>query len=269
MTKTRVAVAGCNGRMGRALLEAIQQSEQVELGAAFVRPGSDFIGLDATELAGLGRSGVKIHSGLDGLQEQLDVVIDFTSPEATLQHLAWCAEHQKCLVIGTTGFTDEQKQAISTLSQTTAVLMAPNMSVGVNLLFKLLEVAAKAVGEESDIEIMEAHHRFKRDAPSGTALAMGEVIAAALGRDLNQVAVYGRQGVEDERARDTIGFATVRGGDIVGEHTALFAGLGERIEISHKASNRLTFAHGALRAADWICNKPSGLFNMQDALELK
>lgn len=269
MPKTRVAIAGCNGRMGRTLLEAISQHSSVTLGCAFERAGSAVIGLDATELAGLGKSGILITESLHDQENNIDVVIDFTVPEATLANLRWCAAHQKKMVIGTTGFTDEQKEEISQLAEQTAVMMAPNMSVGVNVLFKLLEVAAQVVGDHTDIEIVEAHHRFKKDAPSGTALAMGDVIADTLGRDLKQVAVYGREGIEAERSRETIGFATVRAGDIVGEHTAIFADLGERIEITHKASSRLTFANGAVRAADWICEKNDGLFNMQDVLGLK
>lgn len=266
---TRIAIAGCAGRMGRALLEAVHNDPKVALGAAFERPGSSLVGVDAGELAGLGGQGVVIGDSLAAAVERFDVLIDFTAPEATCRHAGFCAEHGKRLVIGTTGLTEQERTEIESQARQTAIMMAPNMSVGVNLVLKLLELTARVVGASTDIEILEAHHRHKKDAPSGTALAMGEVIADTLGRDLSQCAVYGREGITGERAPETIGFATVRAGDIVGEHTALFADLGERIEITHKASSRLTFANGAVRAANWLMQQRSGLYDMQDVLGLK
>jgi len=265
----RVAIMGCQGRMGRALLEAVQASEVAVLGAAIERPGAASIGLDSGELAGLGKNGIAVGDSLEAVVDQFDVIIDFTAPEATLANIELARRHGKKLVIGTTGFTDEQKQQLQAAAGEIAIMFAPNMSVGVNLLFKLLEVASRVMGDYTDIEIIEGHHRFKKDAPSGTALRMGEVIAETLGRDLSKVAVYGREGITGERARDTIGFATIRAGDLVGEHTAMFADIGERLEITHKASSRLTFANGAVRAAGWLQDKESGLFDMQDVLGLK
>ncbi|TAA40383.1 4-hydroxy-tetrahydrodipicolinate reductase [Corallincola spongiicola] len=265
----RVAIAGCAGRMGKNLLNAAFDSEAVELVAGFERPGSSLIGADLGEFAGVGKLGVEISGGLEGLEGIVDVVIDFTAPDATLANIEWCQQHGKQIVIGTTGFTDEQKAQIDAASQSCAIMMASNYSVGVNLLFKLLETAAKVMGDYTDIEIIEGHHRHKVDAPSGTALSMGEVIADTLGRDLNKVAVYGREGITGERERDTIGFATIRAGDLVGEHTAMFADIGERVEITHKASSRMTFANGAVRAAAWLKSKQSGFYDMQDVLGLK
>lgn len=265
--QVRVAIAGCQGRMGKTLLEVGHDKPEIAIGGAFERPESSLIGVDAGELAGLGAIGVPVTAGLAGLEDKVDVVIDFTVPEATLANLAWCKEHGKKLVIGTTGFTEAQQQQIAEMADHTAVMMAPNMSVAVNLMFKLLEQAA-AVMSEHDIEIVEAHHRFKKDAPSGTALKMGQVIADTLGRDLNECAVYGREGITGERDRNTIGFATVRAGDIIGEHTAMFADIGERLEITHKSSSRATYANGAMRAANWLMDKESGLFDMFDVLGL-
>ena len=266
--QVRVAIAGCQGRMGKTLIEVGNEKPFAAVKGAFERASSPFIGVDAGELAGIGKIDVKVASGLDGLENDIDAVIDFTVPEATIINLEWCAKHKKKLVIGTTGFTDEQKQRIAKLAEQTAVVMAPNMSVAVNLMFKLLEQAA-AVMSEHDIEIIEAHHRFKKDAPSGTALKMGEVIADTLGRDLSECAVYGREGITGERDSQTIGFATVRAGDIIGEHTAMFADIGERLEITHKSSSRATYANGALRAANWLMDKDVGLFDMFDVLNLK
>lgn len=264
----RVAVIGASGRMGRALLEAAGNHEGIVLGAAIERPGSTLIGVDAGEMAGLGKLGVSLVDSLDAVTEQFDVLIDFTSPESTLINLDWCVKHSKAIVIGTTGFNHAQKEQIVALAEETPVVMAPNMSVGVNLMWKLLEVAARVMGEYTDIEIIEGHHRHKKDAPSGTALKMGEVIAQTLGRDLEKVAVYGREGITGERDRQTIGFATVRAGDLVGEHTAMFADIGERLEITHKASSRMTFANGAMRAAKWLADQKSGLYDMQQVLGL-
>ena len=263
----RVAIAGCQGRMGKMLIEAVKEKSSVALGGAFERSGNPFIGMDAGDVAGVGKMEVLITESLTGLENSIDAVIDFTVPEATLSNLEWCAVHGKKLVIGTTGFSDEQKAKVADLAQSTAVVMAPNMSVAVNLMFKLLEQAAKVMGDH-DIEIIEAHHRFKKDAPSGTALKMGEVIANTLGRDLKECAVYGREGITGERDPKTIGFATVRAGDIIGEHTAMFADIGERLEITHKSSSRATYANGAIRAAIWLQNKPTGLFDMFDVLDL-
>lgn len=266
---TKLAITGCAGRMGKHLVEACTQHEGVSLGAASERPGSSLIGADAGELAGVGRLGIAIVDDLDRVANDFDVLVDFTRPEVTLAHLELCRARGRKLVIGTTGFSEEQKQAIRDAANDIAIVFAPNMSVGVNVCFKLLEMAAKVLGDDYDVEIIEAHHRFKIDAPSGTALRMGEVVADALGRDLRQCAVYGREGVTGERDRNTIGFETIRAGDVVGDHTVLFATQGERIEITHKASSRMTFATGAVRAAHWLMNKDKGLFDMQDVLGLR
>lgn len=262
-----IAVIGASGRMGRTLIEAVQNAEGVQLTSAIDRASSSFIGQDAGELAGIGRNGVPIVAGLESSKD-FDVLIDFTAPEASLANVQWCIRHQKAIVIGTTGFNESQLAQLKQLAQQTRVVFAPNMSVGVNLLWKLLELASQVIGEQTDIEIIEAHHRFKKDAPSGTALKMGEVIAETLGRDLKECAVYGREGMTGERDPKTIGFATVRAGDIVGEHTAIFADIGERIEITHKASSRLTFANGAVRAAHWLVAQKNGLYDMQQVLGL-
>lgn len=265
----RIAVAGCNGRMGKVLVESVCNTPGVVLTAAIEHAGSSVLGVDAGELANVGKLGVIVSSDLAAQLAEVDVIIDFTRPEATLANIALARAHGKRLVIGTTGFDDGQKAEIHAACQDTAMVMASNYSVGVNLVFKLLEQAAKVMGDYTDIEIVEAHHRYKVDAPSGTALSMGEVIADTLGRDLKECAVYGREGITGERDRNTIGFATVRAGDIVGEHTAMFVDIGERVEITHKASNRLTFANGAVRAAAWIASQQTGLYDMQDVLDLK
>ncbi|MFO1371711.1 MAG: 4-hydroxy-tetrahydrodipicolinate reductase [Candidatus Competibacteraceae bacterium] len=265
----RVAIAGGAGRMGRHLLDACSQTEGVRCTAASEHPDSPFIGTDAGELIGSGRLNVPIVTDLAPLTEHFDVLIDFTRPVVSLAHLALCQAADKAIVIGTTGFSTEQKAEITRAAAHIPLVFAPNMSVGVNLSFKLLELAARVLGEGVDIEIIEAHHRHKVDAPSGTALAMGQIIAKTLGRELEQCAVYGREGVTGERARTTIGFATVRAGDIVGEHTVLFADVGERLEITHRASSRMTFAKGALRAAVWLAGRGPGLFDMQDVLGLR
>ena len=264
-----IAIAGAAGRMGRALTEACGEAEGATLSAALEHAESSMLGLDAGIVAGLSSANVEIVSDLQAVTKDFDVLIDFTRPEATLSNLAICRAANKRIVIGTTGFTDEQKQQITNAAQDIAVVFAPNMSVGVNLTFKLLEVAAKVLQDSVDIEIIEAHHRHKVDAPSGTALRMGEVIADTLGRDLKQCAVYGREGQTGERDRLTIGFETIRAGDIVGEHTAMFADIGERVEITHKASSRMTFAKGAVRAAQWVMQHDTGLYDMQDVLELR
>ena len=264
----KVAILGCSGRMGRNLIQAAHEHEQLALVGGTVRASSSFVDFDLGELAGIGKIGLNTVTDIEQLAD-VDVLIDFTSIESTFEHIKWCQTNGKAIVIGTTGFTDEQVDVIKAAGKDAPVLLAPNTSVGVNLLFKLLEMTAKAIGDYTDIEIFEAHHRFKKDAPSGTAVKMGQVIAETLGRDLNKCAVYGREGITEERDRETIGFATVRAGDIVGEHTAFFADLGERIEITHKASSRMTFALGAMRAATWLSQAENGYYDMQDVLGLK
>ncbi len=266
----KVGITGASGRMGRALIEAVQNAEGMVLGAAIERPGSSVIGADAGEVAGIGRRDVTVVDSLEQVIGDIDVLIDFTRPEVTLANLAICQRAGRRMVIGTTGFTDEEKQRISEAARDIAIVFAPNMSVGVNLCFRLLDIAARIMGDTVDIEIIEAHHRHKLDAPSGTALRMGEVVAGALGRDLKECAVYGREGrSSEERDRKTIGFETIRAGDIVGEHTVMFADIGERVEITHKASSRMTFANGAVRAAGWLMQRGDGLFDMQDVLGLR
>ena len=266
---TRIAITGAGGRMGRALAEAVQQNKELQLTAAFAHRGSSALGKDVGALAGIGNLNVTVEANLEAVADRFDVLIDFTRPEATLAHLQICQKWSKKMVIGTTGFDEKGKQQIALAAQEIAIVFAPNMSIGVNLCFRLIELAAQVLGDEADIEIIEAHHRHKVDAPSGTALRMGEVAAAALARNLKECAVYGRQGHTGERTHKEIGFATIRGGDIVGDHTVLFAGNGERLEITHKASSRLTFANGALRAARWLKDRPNGLFDMQDVLALR
>ncbi|MCG8428503.1 MAG: 4-hydroxy-tetrahydrodipicolinate reductase [Chromatiales bacterium] len=264
----RVAVVGTAGRMGKALVQAVTDAEGLVLGAATERAESTLMGADAGEVAGVGKLDVAITDDLAKVVDDFDVVIDFTSPAATMQHVALCQAHAKQIVIGTTGLDDQQKATLEKAAETIGVVFAPNMSVGVNLCLKLLQTAAKVLGDTVDIEVIEAHHRHKVDAPSGTALRMGEVVAEALGRDLKKCAVYGREGITGARDRQTIGFETIRAGDIVGEHTVMFAAEGERVEITHKASSRMTFANGAARAAGWIQEKGKGLYDMQDVLGL-
>ena len=268
MDKIKVAIAGCSGRMGRVLLEGVLQSDDLAIHAALEHAASVQLGKDVGELVG-GACGVKITADVVAALQGADVLIDFTRPEGTLYHLEICQRLGVNMVIGTTGFNAQQKAQLGAAAQHIGIVFAPNMSVGVNLTFKLLEMASRVLSHGYDIEIIEAHHRHKVDAPSGTALGMGEVIAKTLGRDLSQCAVYGREGVTGERDPSTIGFATVRGGDIVGDHTVLFAGIGERIEITHKASSRATFALGALRAARFLQGNMAGMYDMQDVLGLK
>jgi len=268
MDPIRYAIAGSAGRMGRTLIEAVLKAPDAQLAAALEHPDSPFVGADAGALVG-SPCGVAIASDIEAALAQADCLIDFTRPEGTLAHLAACRRRAVHLVIGTTGFAPAQKAAIAAAAGEIPIVMAANFAVGVNLVFKLLDTAARILGEDFDVEIVEAHHRHKVDAPSGTALRMGEVIAAALGRELRDCAVYGREGLTGERQRTTIGFATVRGGDIVGDHTALFAGTGERVEISHKAGSRMPFAMGALRAARFARGRANGLFDMQDVLGLR
>ncbi|MEQ1589653.1 MAG: 4-hydroxy-tetrahydrodipicolinate reductase [Gallionella sp.] len=268
MRKIKIAIAGSSGRMGRMLLEGVFQSDDLVLYAALGHAGSKLLGRYAGELVGT-PCDVKISADVQAALKGADVLIDFTRPEGTLYHLDICRQLGVNMVIGTTGFTPQQKAQLGAAAQDIGIVFAPNMSVGVNVVFKLLETASRVLAHGYDIEIIEAHHRHKVDAPSGTALGMGEVVARTLGRDLAQCAVYGREGVTGERDPSTIGFATVRGGDIVGDHTVLFAGTGERIEITHKASSRATFAVGALRAARFLKANPAGMYDMQDVLGLK
>lgn len=263
-----VAIAGASGRMGRSLLEAVAQAPDLRLHAALDRAGSPFLKKDAGELIGA-PCGVAIVEDLETVARGCDVLIDFTRPEGTLAYAEICRRHGVRMVVGTTGLSEDHKAALARAALDVPIVFAPNMSVGVNLVFKLLDTAARVLGEGFDVEIVEAHHRHKVDAPSGTALRMGEVVARALGRDLRGCAVYGREGVTGERQPSTIGFATLRGGDIVGDHTVLFAGTGERVEITHKATSRATFAMGALRAARFLSDKGNGLYDMQDVLGLR
>lgn len=264
----RIAIAGSGGRMGRVLVETVLGADDCRLAVALDRPDSPALGADPAQA--LGRvSGVAIRADFEDALKDADVLIDFTRPEGTLAHLEACRRLGVAMVIGTTGFDPAGRAAIKAAGADIGVVFAANMSVGVNLTFKLLDMAARVLNEGYDIEIVEAHHRHKVDAPSGTALRMGEVIADALGRELAECAVYGREGVTGERDPSTIGFATVRGGDVVGDHTVMFMANGERVEISHKASSRATFAQGALRAARWLSQRPAGLYDMQDVLGLR
>ena len=266
---TRIAITGAAGRMGKSLVQAVLDAPEATLGAAIINPNSSLIGSDIGELVGAGKLGVVAVGGLAEVVDDFDLLIDFTSVELTLANLAFCRQHGKAIVIGTTGFNEAQKALITEAAKAIPVVFAPNMSVGVNLCFKLLELASRVLAEDYDIEVIEAHHRHKVDSPSGTALRLGEVVAEALGRDLAECAVYGREGYTGARPAKEIGFATVRAGDIVGDHTVLFATEGERVEITHKASSRMTFAKGAVRAAGWLSAHPSGLFDMQDVLGLR
>ena len=264
----RVCVAGASGRMGQMLIDAVRAADDCVLSGALDIPASPAIGQDAGAYAGQ-RLGVAITADVAAGLQGSQVLIDFTRPEGTLLHLRECVKQRVNLVIGTTGFTDAQKAEIAEAAKHIGIVMAPNMSVGVNVTLKLLEMAARALSTGYDIEIIEAHHRHKVDAPSGTALKMGEVIADALGRDLKDCAVYAREGVTGERDPSTIGFATIRGGDIVGDHTVLFAGIGERIEVTHKSSSRATYAQGSLRAVRFLASQKTGLFDMFDVLSLR
>jgi len=268
MTSMRVAVAGASGRMGRMLIEAVLNDATATLAGAFDRPGAGFVGRDAGEPLGAA-CGVAITDDARAAIGAADCVIDFTRPEGTLAHLAIARELGKSMVIGTTGFSAREKEIIAEAAQSIPVVFAPNMAVGVNAVFRLLEVAARILNEGYDVEVIEAHHRFKVDAPSGTALRMGEVVARELGRDLETCAIYGREGVTGERRAETIGFSTIRGGDVVGDHTVLFAGIGERIEITHKSGSRMPYALGALRAGHFLAGRSNGLFDMQDVLGLR
>lgn len=267
---TRIGITGAAGRMGRALIEAIDLAgSEIALAAAVEQPDSSLVGTDAGELSGLGKRGVRLVGDCAGVMGDIDVLIDFSVPAATLANLGPCIEHGVAMVIGTTGFSREEDAEIDRAAGRIPICKASNFSTGVNLCFKLVDMAARVLGDEVDIEIYEAHHRHKIDAPSGTALSLGRVVAGALDRDLEKVAVYGRQGQTGPRARATIGFATVRAGDVVGDHTVTFAAEGERVEITHRASSRMAFARGAVRAAGWIVGREAGLYNMQDVLDLR
>ncbi|MFZ5534242.1 MAG: 4-hydroxy-tetrahydrodipicolinate reductase [Pseudomonadota bacterium] len=264
----KVGIAGAAGRMGRALLTAAQGRSDLAVTAALEAPGHPALGQDAGVLAGIGALGVPLTADIGAALARCEVLIEFTRPEPTLAHLAACRDQGRAMVIGTTGLDEVQRSEVADAARAIPIVFAPNMSIGVNLMLKLLETAARVLGDSVDIEIIEAHHRHKVDAPSGTALRMGEVIAETLGRDLRQCAVYGREGQTGARARDTIGFATVRAGDIIGDHTVLFAGEGERLEITHRATSRENFAQGALRAAAWLAGRTPGLYDMGDVLGL-
>ncbi|MFQ5658785.1 MAG: 4-hydroxy-tetrahydrodipicolinate reductase [Gammaproteobacteria bacterium] len=265
---TRIAVCGAAGRMGKTILEVCRDSEDVALGAAIECQGSPVLGMDAGDIAATGRQDIAIVDDISVVTDRFDVLIDFTSADAVMENLEKCRSAGKRVVIGTTGLDDAQKNTIHAASKDIAIVFAPNMSIGVNLCFKLVELAARVIGGDTDIEIIEAHHNQKKDAPSGTAVRMGEIIADTLGRDIKKCALYGREGHTGVRPQHVIGFETIRAGDIVGEHTVMFASAGERVEIVHKASNRNNFAFGAVRAAKWLMLKESGLFDMQDVLGL-
>lgn len=264
----KIVITGCSGRMGHVLLECVFADAELQLHAALDRLENPHIGKDAGEALGK-PSGVKISADIDQALKNADVLVDFTRPEASLQYLAACQKAGVKMVIGTTGFSPEQKLTIEQAAKNIAIVFAPNMSVGVTLLINLVHSAAKVLNENYDVEIVEMHHRHKVDAPSGTALRLGESVASALGRNLEACAVYGREGITGERDSHSIGFSTMRGGDVVGDHTVLFAGTGERVELTHKASSRATFALGALRAAKYLTHKQTGLFDMQDVLGLR
>ena len=264
-----IAIAGAAGRMGRMLVQTVCAQADMSVAAAVERADSSHVGADAGVVAGVGEIGVTIEDCLDRALAVSDVCIDFTLPEPTVEHAEACRSMRRAMVIGTTGLSPNQLAALEDCARDIPVVHAPNMSVGVNLCFKLLDVAARALGDSVDIEVIEAHHRNKVDAPSGTAVRMGEIVATALDRSLSDCAVYGREGHTGIRDRRTIGFETIRAGDIVGEHTVMFAGDGERIELTHRAASRANFAAGAIRAARWIVRKPSGLYDMQDVLGLR
>lgn len=265
----RVGVCGAAGRMGKTIMEVCKDTEGVEVTAAIEYSESPMLGIDAGEVAGIGKTGVKISDDISSIVDQIDVMIDFTFAASVTANIKKCVAANCKMVIGTTGLNKADHEQIELAADKIAIVFAPNMSIGVNLCLKLLEMAAQVIGDDADIEVIEAHHRHKKDAPSGTAIRMGEVVASTLGRNLKECAVYGREGITGERDKNTIGFETIRAGDIVGDHTVMFATEGERVEITHKASSRKTFANGAVRAAKWLVDKDNGLFDMQDVLNLK
>ena len=264
-----IAISGAGGRMGRSLVEALTAIDGVQLTVAIEHSASQHIGADAGELAGIGRNSILVVDSVLEVVDAFDTLIDFSVPESTVYNAQVCQQYNKKMVVGTTGLTAGQLSSVQSASKHTAVCMASNFATGVNLCFKLAEIAAGVLGDDADIEISEAHHKDKVDAPSGTALSLGKVVAGALDRDLDQVAIFGREGQTGQRERSTIAFSSVRAGDIVGDHTVLFAADGERVEITHKASSRMAFARGAVRAARWLMEKDSGMFDMQDVLALK
>lgn len=266
---TRIAITGATGRMGKSLIQSLQTAKNLHLTVAIERPDCELLGADSGEAAGIGHNGINISADLAAKLDSFDVLIDFTAPAATLSHAELCRQAKRRLVIGTTGIDSTGREQLTKIATEIAIVLAPNMSVGVNLCFKLIDVATRVLGTDADVEIFEAHHRHKVDAPSGTALRMGEVVANARGHALNQVAIYTRSGNTGPRPPGAIGFATIRAGDIAGEHSVWFVTEGERIEITHKANNRITFAQGALRAASWIIGRNNGLYDMQDVLGLK
>jgi len=260
---------GAAGRMGRRIIQAIHQTEETQLIGAVELKGHSLVGTDAGELSGIGKTGIPIVDSIDGVSPDFDVLIDFTTPKSSLSSLEWAAVKKKAAVIGTTGFSPQQTERIRMLAQDIPCVCAPNMSVGINLMFNLISQVAKTLQDEYDIEIIESHHRLKKDAPSGTAMKMAQILARTLKRNLDQVAVHQRKGLIGERSREEIGIQVIRAGDIVGEHTVIFAGMGERLEITHRAHSRDTFARGAVRAAQWVVTQQPGLYDMQDVLELK
>ncbi len=265
----KVIVTGAAGRMGSRIISIINETEGIKLVGATEKRGSKSIGKDSGELAGIGKNNISISDDITEIIKGCDVIIDFTSPASSLENLYAAAEEKKAIVIGTTGFSDEHLKKINDLSKEIRCVLSPNMSVGVNVMFKVIRDMAKILGDEYDIEIIEAHHRFKKDAPSGTAMKMAEILADSVKRDLSKVGVYARKGVIGERKKEEIGIQTIRAGDIVGEHTVMFGGLGERLEITHKAQSRDNFARGAVKAALWIVGMPHGIYDMQDVLGLR
>jgi len=265
----KIAVCGAAGRMGQRIINSIIESEGAVLCGALERPGHPSVGQDAAMQAGCGTSDIRITDSLNAVVAACDVLIDFTSPKVSLKNLEVCALHKKSIVIGSTGFTPEERALAAELSRDIPIVIAPNMSVGVNVCFKVLKDVAKILGDDFDVEIVELHHNKKKDSPSGTAVRMGEVVAEALGRDYNKVANYHREGICGERTKEEIGMQTVRGGDIIGEHTVYFIGQGERIEVSHRAMTRDMFSRGSVRAAKWVVGQAPGIYDMQDVLGLK
>jgi len=265
----KIAVCGAAGRMGQRIIIAVKESEGCELSGALERPGHELVGQDAGLVAGCGTLGVKISDDLNAVVKGCDVLIDFTTPKVSLKNLEVCGLQGKAIVIGSTGFTPDERALAKELARDIPVVLAPNMSVGVNVCFKVLADIAKILGDDFDVEIVEAHHKLKKDAPSGTAVRMGEVVAEALGRNYDQVANCHREGITGERTREEIGMQTIRGGDIVGEHTVYFIGMGERIELTHRAHTRDMFSRGSVRAAKWVVSQKSGLYDMQDVLGLR
>lgn len=264
-----LGIFGANGRMGRVLIEACDMDPELKLAGASVRENSPWMGMDVGEIAGIGKRNLTVQSDLNSYKNDIDVVVDFTLPTVIEANLQWCVDNQKPIVIGTTGLNEQQLALMTEAANYIPIVFAANYSVGVNLMLNLVRQTAAVMGKTADIEIVETHHRYKKDAPSGTAMAIGNVIADELGRDLSDCAVYGREGETGERDQQTIGFATIRAGDVIGDHTALFADIGERLEITHKASSRLTFAKGAMTAAKWLIGRPSGLYSMEHVLGFK